>query len=262
MQTKTSQDRTIIDFFNILIASDRVPNFLREWKFGRARGVNGESDLWSHGGMYPFLSIKQTITVVSDNTQDKPSGTGAHTLDLYGLDYKWKLRKEKITLNGLTPVNSKFEYMRVHRAIIVKAGSTGGNIGTISFKDLSESIVRAEIQPCCNQTLMAVYTIPDGYTGYIIRYYTNLLPKSPATEIESELSIRPFGEVFSIKDPVGLSDASAHVSQYYDIPLGPYKSKTDIKLHIHSNQASDVCGGFLLIMEKGNNTLYQRKGKY
>lgn len=254
-----SQARTVVDFFNIMIASGRVPNFSREWKFGRARGVDGESDLWSYGGVYSFQSVEDYIMLSSNNIGDKPSMTGAFSVVVYGLDKNWKLKNETVELDGMIPVKSKFQYIRVFRAEVKYAGSHGGNIGTISLKDESESIVRAEIQPCCNQTLMAIYTIPEGYVGYLVRYYTNLLPKTPVTEVETELHIRPFGEVFRIKDPLGLSDSCAHIPQYYDIPLGPYHGKTDIKLHLHSNQAADVCGGFLLVLEKGGKTYFSHE---
>lgn len=158
--------------FHLNVASGEYTNISAFFKFGRSSNIGlTESVIWDGGGDYIFLSSAEFINVVSDNINDTALGSGARTLIIYGLDSNFNEISEIITLNGTTHVKSVKEYLRLFRAIVISSGTNtvvnGGNIGTISFTGFTSSTLQAKIIPNQSQTLMAVYTVPAGKTGYI-----------------------------------------------------------------------------------------------
>lgn len=252
--------KPVCDYFDLLVSAGRTPHFSKIWKFGRNKNVSGVADLWSEGGIYSFMETEDYLLCNSDNADDSQGGDGAHKITLYGLNKDWKLHKEDIVLDGLNEVKSKSKYIRVFRLEVRSAGIQENNIGNLSIKNEAEGIVRAKIDPGDGQTLMAIYTIPHGYIGYLKTYYVNFTGLSPATLVNAELRVRHQGEVFRIQSPIGLQDNTSYISQSFQVPIGPYPGASDIKIRLDSNQIADVRGGFLLILEKGGKT-YLQKGK-
>lgn len=251
----------VCDYFDILVSSGRTPHFSKIWKFGRNEAVDGGEDLWSGGGVYSFLESEDYLLCSSSDGEDNNNGLGAHKITISGLDKNWKLHKEDIVLDGLSPVKSKIKYIRVFRAEVRNCGGTNTNIGHIYIKDEAVGILRAIIDPGASQTLMAIYTVPTGYIGYIKSWYVNFTGQTPVTTINAELRVRNYGESFRVQGPLGLQDHLSYINQSYGVPIGPYPGKTDIKINVESNQSADVRGGFLMILEKGGKILFQKKKK-
>lgn len=67
------------------------------------------------------------------------TGTGIRTFRLIGLDKDYREIAEIVTLNGLTPVSSTKEYLRVNEMIGLTAGSTQANEGFISVSDIADT---------------------------------------------------------------------------------------------------------------------------
>ncbi len=251
--------KPVCDYFELLVSSGRTPHFSKIWKFGRNEDVNGIEDLWSGGGVYDFMDLEDYLLCASDSIEDTDGGNGAHKITVYGLDKDWKARKEDVLLNGTAEVKSKTKYIRAYRAEVRTTGNVESNAGNIIIKDESIGITRAKIDPGTGQTQMAIYTVPDGYLGYIKTFYVNFTGLSPVTVINAEFRIRNYGECFRVQGPIGLQDHVSYISQSYGVPIGPYPGRTDIKLQVESNQNADVRGGFLLILEKGGKSFYQKK---
>lgn len=214
-------------------------------KFGTVSNLSGIhfSAIWEGSSVYPWMTTNNTLTVESTNTNDNVTGTGARTVYLEGLDINYNPLNESVSLNGTTQVTTTGSFLRIYRARVTSAGSSGTAAGTIRIKD-SGTLV-AEIGVNSNQTSMAIYTVKAGYTAFLTNVsFSN--PDSDDTDIH--LEIRPFGEVFQLK-----LDVEVEKGAYYYSPK-PYvkiTEKSDIQVTAKSNlEEHELSASFDLILVK------------
>ena len=230
------------------IAELNVPDHFPFNKFGHNDAVAATLEtIWSAGGLYPYMTVADQLEILSSNDEDGGAGTdtGALTMDIFGVDSSYNEISETITLNGSTVVTSVKSYLRIYRAIVRTAGSTGWNIGTITIRDQDTDITRATVEPLKNQTLMAVFTIPSGYTGFITTWYGGTIL---AKDTELELYVRPFGEVLQVKRNMHIFRNSFR--DEIDFPER-VTEKSDIEIRgLASGGGGDISAGFFLWYEK------------
>lgn len=194
------------DFF-LEICRGNIPGMSCLNKFGHTENVGTSlTDIWNDGGLYSFPLSASTMTLSSGSANDTSAGTGARTVEVFGLDTDYNEISEIIFLNGQTPVTSANSYLRVFRMIVRSGGSTGENEGNIYFgtgtvtagvpANIYAEIIFDSTGGGENQTLMAIYTIPAGKTGYLFDYDFSTTQNKPA---EMWIKVRPFGEVFQTK---------------------------------------------------------------
>ncbi len=210
-------------------------------KFGHNPSVAATLEtIWGGSGLYPYMDAADQLQVLSDDDEDGGGGaTGALTIELFGLDANYNPVSETITLDGTTPKTTTKSYLRIFRAIIRTAGSTGWNIGTITIRDQDTSTTRALIEPFFNQTLMATWTVPAGYSAYITSWYLGTVSNK---NTELTLFIRPFGEVFQAKRHIHIIQST--YNRKLDYPE-PATEKSEIEIRgMASGGGGDVSVGF------------------
>ena len=156
--------------FYLAVQQGKVPGYSMVNKFGYNPTIGSGSfeTIWETGDNYPYQSTAVTVDVVSDDTNDDVAGTGARTLRIQGLDGSYNFAEETVDMDGTTTVTTTQEFLRVFRMSVETAGSSGNNEGTITVTYTGGSDVAATISEGNGQTLMALYTIPAGYTGYLL----------------------------------------------------------------------------------------------
>jgi len=156
--------------FYLAVQEGKVPGYSMINKFGYnpSIGSGAFETIWETGGDYPWQSTAVTVDVVSDDTNDDVAGTGARTLRIQGLDGSYNLAEETVDMDGTTTVTTTQTFLRVFRMSVETAGSSGNNEGTITVTYTGGSDVAATITAGNGQTLMTLYTIPAGYTGYLL----------------------------------------------------------------------------------------------
>jgi hypothetical protein len=156
--------------FYLAVQQNKVPGYSMINKFGynSSIGSGAFETIWETGDDYPWQSSAVTVDVVSDDTNDDVAGTGARTLRIQGLDGSYNLAEETVNMDGTTTVTTTQTFLRVFRMSVVTAGTSGNNIGNISVTYTGGSDVAATITAGNGQTLMTLYTIPAGYTGYLL----------------------------------------------------------------------------------------------
>lgn len=223
-------------------------------KFGHNPDIDTTSepeDVWGAGGTYTgFSDAAQTVDVVSSSADDDDTtGTGAWTVQIYGLDSNYDEINETITLDGVTPVTSSNSYLRLNRAIVRTAGTGGSNAGTITIDQTTSGDVMATIEPGRNQTLICAYTIPNGYTGYLLSWWASLVG-FVTTAATGSVLMRPLNETFQTKVVASLDSAgSSAFEKNYKIPL-QIAGKTDIVLRVDDVGANNtaVSAGFQILL--------------
>lgn len=217
-------------------------------KFGNNTDIDtgAAETVWSAGGDYPWSSLAtaQALELVSDSANDAAAGTGCRSVNVQGLDTNYDEQNENVTPNGITAVDLANTYLRVFRLKCTSAGSGGQNAGTITVRLDGAGQVVATIDPTNNQSLMAVWTVPAGYTALCTGYYKTV-NKANSAAIDALLYARPEGEVFQLKHKTGGHTQGSTDSVHTFDPKLSFAEKTDLELKaISSANNTDISGGF------------------
>lgn len=218
------------------VAAGRIPGVDNSHIFGNNADIDiasGSEDIWDGGGLYTGFNATaaETVELFSSDANDTSAGTGARTVQIYGLDGSFNEQTETVTLNGVTAVNTANTYIRLNEAVVRTAGSGGVNAGTITIRqNVTTANVFGIIQIGNNNTLNCVYTIPAGKKAYLTSWGASLSGSVKSTCVV-KLSYRPESEVFQLKEVEALSaSGSTFIHHRYDVPKDTLTAKTDIKL--------------------------------
>ena len=225
-------------------------------KFGRNPDIDsgsGFEDVWDGGGTWVAPTTARTHDIVSTSTNDdgSPAGTGAQTITIYGLDASGDEISESVTMNGTSNVATANTYTMIHRMAVTAAGSGGSNAGTITATAQTDATVTAQINTGLNQTLMAIYQIPNNKIGYMTNYFCSF-NNDPSGAAIIRLFVQPNGEVFQTKHVIGVvSSGQGSVQHQFDPPLGDsvFDEFAIIKMQGNSDaDNSDISAGFSIII--------------
>lgn len=219
--------------FDLQVARGQITGHETTFKFGFNSDVDDSLEtIWSEGGAYSYLSSASVLKISSSSTDDDAAGTGARTVEVSGLDENYDEISETVTLDGQTAVNTTNSYLRVYRMIIRSAGTGGKNAGTVyaGTGTVTSGVPAnkfAAIAVGENQTTMAIWTVPAGYTAYLCRATFTVASATANKFVTVSILSRPNGEVFQTKDKITLNVGS-HV-QDYKFPIA-FTEKTDIEV--------------------------------
>ena len=232
-------------FFNderINIARGLLRGVTSEHKFGAvpAMSQNNTGTIWDvNDTLYPWSAFDTAgvVSIVSDDTEDDEDkgggtpGTGAHKITIVGLDDNYELVTEELTTNGTVARTGTQSFKRVYRAFVSEGSA---NAGTIDVK--RGSTVVARINETKSQTLMAVYTVPAGYTAYLTQGTATIQSGADAT---GDMFIRYFGQdAFRIGHSFEVSGTGGQYLYEFSVPrVIPEKSDIDVRASVRSNNA-------------------------
>jgi hypothetical protein len=222
--------------FELQVSRGQVSYHKTNFKFGfNPLVVDSLETVWVQGGLYTYLSSASTLYISSSSTDDDVAGTGARTATVSGLNANYNEVSVTVDLDGQTGVQlgDASNWIRVNRINVDTAGSGGANAGVlyVGTEATPSSGVPtnkyATVAIGDNQTLMALWTVPAGYTAYL--YETHI---TVATEANNKYGIvtvlaRPDGGVFNVKDK--FTTVLDTVTQKYNFPL-KFEEKTDIEV--------------------------------
>jgi len=142
--------------------------------------INNVSDLAQNVDMGVAFDVAYKLDVCSSSAADAAAGTGARTIEIYGLDYAGNLLNETVTMNGQTPVQSSSAFWRVFMAKVSTAGTGRKNAGDIYiYKTGTGGTITAGVPGTLTSALIKIlvglqlgtsgmWTAPRG-TVYIIQ---------------------------------------------------------------------------------------------
>jgi hypothetical protein len=242
----------------------------------RKFGVNGnltsgvKRDLWDFGAAdagnidytYPVDGTAPINTISSSNALDQQDVT------IGGLDINGTKTIQTVTLNGQTKATLTTPLWRVYRMInsdvTNQADRTIGFNGNVYlYEDTAitagvpddPSKVKGYIFDGNNQTQMALYTIPKGFTGYIIGGSVKMTKKQSAAVVY-QTWFRQFGSVFRLIDTSALNSVGTGVSLGLNPIPQMIPEKTDIVLAAESDtNATGTAGSFSILLL--DNTIFK-----
>jgi hypothetical protein len=170
-------------------------------KFGHNPDIDTATvpeDIWDGPApVYPFPAAAGAVTVVSASGSDAAAGVGMRTVRVFGLNGSGVEITEDVTLNGLVAVPLANQYLRLHRAQGLTAGTSGTNVGDISFTHAVAGVI-AVIQAGDGQTLMAVYTTPSNAQRVaMLGFYASLGRTGATAYVTMQLQSR----LLTVADP-------------------------------------------------------------
>lgn len=146
---------------------------------------NSEESLWGHSTLYPWSAWNTggTLSCVSTSASD----TG--TMTITGLrSSDWVEITETVTMSGLTPVITSNSFIRINN---LHYNGANTNVGEI---DVSRGgTIVGCIEAGFGISQMAQYTVPAGYSAYILHGSANMGKGNDGT---GKFKYRPFGGSF------------------------------------------------------------------
>lgn len=211
--------------FTLAVSQGLISGYSVVQKFGHNLNLNTSTheDIWDVGGTYtyPADGTAPVTHIDSDDAAD------TEPIEVHGLDINGDSVVQTKTLTGTTPVALDTALWRVFRLKNVGTSDLVGNVQAINAGD---TVIYAQIQDGNNQTLMALYTIPNGKTGYLMQGTNNLSDVTRGVSASGRLWMRPFGLVFQLKKTFGVSsDGSGFINVINHFPA-KMPAKTDIRI--------------------------------
>jgi len=176
------------------------------------------------------------------------AGTGARSIAIFGLDANYNEISESVLLDGQTAVNTGNSYLRISRMYVTTAGSGATAAGTIyagtgSVTSGVPATVYGMIALTANQTQMAFWTVPAGYTLYLMGVFFTSANSTANASTNFQLIQRPLGGVFRIQSSARTAGNGDFILDLHT-PLA-FTEKTDIEIRaIASAGASNVSAEF------------------
>lgn len=239
--------------YSISISSGNLDGVDYVEKFGMNIDVDANKEtIWDVGGIYEYLTVPDTVEINSTDPNDSATGSGARTIEVQGLDAGYNLVSETITV-GAGP--GSIPFIRVFRASVLTAGVSSQNEGTCTVIGANSGVLLAGIgvdgsgpnAAGRGQTFMAVYTIPEGKTGYLTQWTVGAGKQN--TDAVAFLMTRtpsPNNGSFNSRDVITVSATT--YSKDYRIPL-QIPARTDIEIRAYSTTNNSlVSSSFNLIL--------------
>ncbi len=245
------------DFF-FEVAKGNIAGHAALHKFGLNADIDAASGfeaIWNGGGDYTGhnATAAEVVTVVSGSVADAAAGTGARTVQIFGLDASYEEQSETVTLNGTTAVDSANSYIRLDRAVVLTAGSGGVNAGAITIAQKVTTANVFVVMPAgYNATMIAATTIPANKVGYLAGWFATMA-KAAAGAIFANvrLVVTPFGETAQVKEEMVLaSTGTSGMRREYRVPkAADMTAKADVVITADvDGDDSSVAASFDLIL--------------
>ena len=231
------------DFLNISRNLVKGTSFIH--KFGAvpamSNGITGS--VWDKNDtLYPWSAFDTpgilTILTTAANGSTVTTDNGKQ-ITVIGLDENYNQISETFTISGSTATGTKI-FKRVYRAFVTDSDS---NTAEIRVSRGATEVLRISIGK--SQTLMAIYTIPNGYNGYLTQGVASILYGGDAT---IDMFVRYYGGAFRIGHTGEVAGTGMPYHYKFTCPiLLPAKTDIDIRASVRSNN-SRVTAAFDIIL--------------
>lgn len=225
-----------------MISSNRISEHSFVHKFGAvpSMSVSATGTVWDiNDNIYPWDALDPATNIhITNNIAD----AGLQVV-IEGLDADFQPLSETITLTGVDTAGVEV-FCRINRAFVIN-GTNTNNIDI--HAGAGNGTIVARISATLGQTLMAVYTIPAGYTGYL---YNIALSIGGTGDASAFLKIRDFGQNnFRVKHTFEVTGAGGPMLYDFAFPLViTEKSDVDVRASVRSNNTRATSSFELLLV--------------
>lgn len=203
-------------------------------KFSRSDLANGVLSLGSSfNNLNPFLSAPTQLYLCSTSVSD------TQLIKINYIDLNYVSKSMTYQLNGTTPVvifndaHAVWRMENIGSVDLVGTITVGSNATGIPTPSQTYCNIVSTSGVHSNQSLTCVYTVPDGWTGFITHFRT---AAQKNVDCLSAGFLRDFGSVFKYKKALSVFQSSTEVSKIFlKTP-----SKSDLKI-VCIAQTGGIC---------------------
>lgn len=233
------QDLALNQGFGLSVTMGMYPGYSVMNKFGENPVVTTTSDpedLWEAGGLYTYDAddTAPIVSLISDDSGD------SEPILVIGLDINGNEVEQTITLTGDTRVALTTPLWRGYRMINVGVADLAGTVycytGTGGVP--AAGAIRAIISNGNNQTLMALYTIPNKKVGFLFHEEVGISRGVTAGEARCVFRHRKFEGVFQVRKRVNLSNAGSSIYQNNQAFPDAHPGKMDLRVTVEEVSAT------------------------
>lgn len=226
------------------VAANHYDGLSHVHKFGAvpAMSQNQTGTIWDvNDTNYPWASFASagTLSVPAVNASDN-----GKTIRILGLNASYDEIQEDVTVSSSEATATTNSFIRVFRAFVTNGSAT--NVANINVQKGGTTVLR--ITAGKGQTLMAIYTVPAGYSAYILKGAATCQDGADAT---GDMFVRYFGEsAFRVGHSFEVCGDGGEYMYDFGIPLRiPEKSDIDIRASVRSNNAR-LTAAFDMLLER------------
>jgi hypothetical protein len=232
--------------FELQVVRGQVENHKTVFKFGYNPDVDGaEETIWDVGGIYAYPSSAVAMTVTTD-AATAADDNGVKVL-IEGLDGDCNEVSEEVTLAGSGTATTTQTFFRVFRAYVSGSQAPTGNLNITNGGTTYARITLGE-----NQTLMALWTVPAGYTGFLDHVNIATGTTNANQYITSQIVQRQLDGVFRVmmKQTLGSGGIADFLLRYPIL----VPEKTDVEVRALSSGANNlVSANFSMVYIKNKS---------
>lgn len=194
------------------IAKGNVPKHSLITKFGFnlvvSTGTTPE-DIWNGGGLFVPPTTARIHDIASTSVNDTSAGTGVRTVLIRGVNGSYAPTSETVTMNGTSNVATANSYVHIHLMQCITVGSGGVNAGDITATAQTDSTVTCKVDTGMGQSASAIYLVPDGYKGYVMRLRSRMNNSTANSSATIGLYTRPFNTSLQLKTQIGINNSGS-----------------------------------------------------
>ena len=224
--------RGIHEPFYLQVARGQILEHATVFKFGFNPDVNStEETIWDVGGIYAYPSSAVAMTVTTD--AGTPANDNGVKVIVFGLDEDYNEVSQEVTLAGSGTATTTQTFIRVFRAYVSGSQAPTGNLNITNGGTTYARITVEE-----NQTLMALWTVPAGYTGFLDHVNIATGTTNANQYITAQIIQRQLDGVFRVmmKQTLGSGGVADFLLRYPIL----VPEKTDVEVRAVSSGSSNL----------------------
>jgi hypothetical protein len=191
-----------------------------------AMSQNTNGTVWDvNDTLYPWSSwvTAGTLSIPAVNASDN-----GKEVTINGLDENYNLQNETVTVSSSEATSTTNSFIRVYNVY-----TNGTAVANINVQKSAVTVAR--ILAGSTQSEMAIYTIPAGYTGYLIKGTASVQDGADAT---GNMYVREFGDIFRVGHSFEVSGKGGQYTYDFGVAIKvPEKSDIDVRATVRSNNA-------------------------
>jgi hypothetical protein len=233
--------------WELQVARNQIAFHKTVFKFGFNPDVNSaEETIWDVGGIYAYPGSAVAMTVTTD--AGTPATDNGVTVVVEGLDGDCNEISEEVTLAGAGTATTTKTFFRVNRAYVSGSQEPTGNLNITNGGTTYARITLGE-----NQTLMALWTVPAGYTGFLDHVNIATGTTNANQYVTAQIVQRQLGGVFRamMKQTLGSGGVADFLLRY---PIS-VPEKTDLEVRAESSGANNLISANFSMIYIKNDTL-------
>jgi hypothetical protein len=188
--------------------------------------------LWENATAYTYPVSATTMLLYSSSASDT-----AVSVLISGLDASYNPISETLVCTGTAGVTSVNSYLRINGLTITGANNAVGNI---ILSNAGKTVTYAQITAGVGKSQACIYTVPNGYTFYLLRsnFYTNQI----GTTTTAYATYRVYTSLNGIQQVLLTAPFSNNYSALRVVPRA-YAAKTDIQWQFNTPTGTAAIGG-------------------